>query len=258
MCKPRRVSITATRELAESWRREVSRTVQLSGQVQGEARVCQSLAATLAEPVLRGIEMALDRGLPGWRPVEGGFRHEVEGGYVLYDPDRRCLEIVALAEACVTAEGKAEDLLTGQVEQTLSTAAEGQYYEDGWGGRTQEVAEAEARKAAEEALTRQSSERVKQAADQAEAAAAANLEARAQAEAARRLKEETDQRRAALSAQAAQHLDTVGVRARQAANRLFAEGYRDAIVAYARTHGGDNVQCRDGTDTLEIQFTLSR
>ena len=88
MCNPRRVTITATRELAEAWRQEVSRTVELTGRVAGEARVHQpghvgldgegdvvGLLAGLdgAALVARGAERGLegDPG-PGPRPGELG------------------------------------------------------------------------------------------------------------------------------------------------------------------------------------------
>jgi hypothetical protein len=89
MCNPRRVSITATRELAEAWRREVSRTVQLRGRVVGEARVRQALGPTLGVPARRALDAALAGGVEGWREVEGGYRHDVEGGYVVYRPDEQ-------------------------------------------------------------------------------------------------------------------------------------------------------------------------
>src|SRR5262249_57039713 len=56
MCNPRRVRITATRELAEAWQREVTRSVQLRGRVVGEARARQALGDALSTPVRVAFE----------------------------------------------------------------------------------------------------------------------------------------------------------------------------------------------------------
>ena len=50
MCNKRQVKIMATQQLCEAWQREVTRTVQLSGRVTGEARVRQPLDGTLGGP----------------------------------------------------------------------------------------------------------------------------------------------------------------------------------------------------------------
>ena len=63
MCNPRRVTVTATRDIAEAWRREVSRTVQLTEQVTGEARLRQTLSSRLgrARPCVHSRR--------GWSPA---------------------------------------------------------------------------------------------------------------------------------------------------------------------------------------------
>ncbi len=258
MCKPRRVTITTTRELQEAWSREVSRSVQLSQILQGEARVTQSFADTLAQPVLNGIDLALGKGLPGWSVSGEGYRHEIEGGYVFYHLDRHEVEIVAVADSSVVVTGSASDQLTGQVVETLSVEASGDYYDDGWGGRTEAAGRVDAEKKAEEALARESAKKLKDAADQAATEAAGRLDERAKADAERKMAEEAAARQASLNLQASERLQTVGVRGRQVANRLLAEGYRAAVMAYARTSGADGIQCTDNAESLEIEFMLNR
>jgi hypothetical protein len=107
MCNPRRVTTTLTRDLAEAWRREVSRTVELRSQVAGEARIRQPLEASIGTPALRALQVALAAEGSGWTPVEEGFRRDVEGGYVVYLIDERALEIVAVLEDEVEARGEA-------------------------------------------------------------------------------------------------------------------------------------------------------
>jgi hypothetical protein len=258
MCKPRRITITATRDLQEAWSREVSRTVQLSSSVQGEARVRQRLADSVAVPVLRGIELALGRGLPGWTAAEGGYRHAIDGGYVFYNPEEHEIEIVAVAEGTVAVEGTARTTLGGEVRQTISAEGVGEYYEDGYAGRDEAFGKAEGQKKAEAALAEQAAKSLRQAAEAAEAEAAGDLGGRAAADAQVRLAAEAEKRRAALAQQAAGQLETVGVRGRHVVNRLLAEGYRAAILAYARSNGADGIQCHDDQDTLEIEFMVAR
>ncbi len=99
MCNPRRIRVTATRQLNQAWEREVSRTIELQEQVTGEARVRQPLDTTLGTPALRSLESILGAEGSGWREVETGYRYDVEGGYVIYLVDEQALEIVATLEA---------------------------------------------------------------------------------------------------------------------------------------------------------------
>src|SRR5438105_3473827 len=115
MCNPRRVTTTLTRDLAEAWQREVSRTVELRTRVTGEARIRQPLETSIGAPALRALQLALAAGDSGWRPVDEGYRFDVEGGYVVYLIDQRALEIVAVLEDEVEAQGKASEVLSGQV-----------------------------------------------------------------------------------------------------------------------------------------------
>ena len=47
-------------------------------------------------------------GFPGWYEDEdGNYRHDVEGGYVLYHAEERALEIVAILSEQLRAEGVA-------------------------------------------------------------------------------------------------------------------------------------------------------
>src|SRR4051794_37798174 len=116
MCNPRRITVTATRELAEAWQQEVSRTVRVQGWVAGEARVRRPLAASLADPVLRALEDELATGADGWREVAEGYRLDLEGGYLLYHAEDRSLEIVARLEEDVAAEGTATETVGGVLD----------------------------------------------------------------------------------------------------------------------------------------------
>lgn len=259
MCNPRRVTVTATREIAEAWQHEVSRTVTLSTQVTGEARVCQPLSNTLGTPVLRALESLLASGnTANWQETETGYRHDVEGGYVLYDMDAQTLEIVATLADTVHAESTATRQVSGELRETFSTEREGHYYEDGFGGRTQARAETEAGNAAQQALDKMAQSRLDKVQREAEEAESPILHNQAQTEAQTQLTQTAQQRQTQLANQAEQHLDSVGIRCRQAFNTLLAQAYRDAILAYARHNGAENISCQEENDHLEIEFFLEK
>ncbi len=253
MCNPRRVRVTATREIAEEWRRVASRSARVSGSVQGEARVRRPLGH-LGAQVLQALQMLLDRGLPGWIETEQGYRFDLEGGHVIYDLDAAELEVVAVMQDDLAVDGSAERELSGTVQETLQSEQEGRYYDDGWGGRTEQTARAEAQQALEQDLEQQARQRQQQAADQVEEEQAEELSAEAQAAAEQNYQEQAAALRARLEQAAQQRLETLGVRAFRAFNELLAQAYGEAMLAYARSQGATGISRTDKDGILEIEF----
>lgn len=260
MCNPRRVEITATRQVAEAWQREVERVAEQAMTITGEARVRHALDASVAAPALAALEAALEAGMPGWQRTgddsDSGYRCDVDGGYVIYLPETRTLEIVAVVEGEVRGRGSARSRLEGRVEAAVEGSGESIYYDDGYGGRTQDVAEQEARQEADLGIARQVAARLDEAARTAEEAADAEMRARAEEAARADLQARAAAHRPALDAHAAEHLQTVGARARQAFHRLLAVAYRDALLALARARGAQDIHCSDSGEVLEIEFLL--
>jgi hypothetical protein len=252
------VTTTLTRDLAEAWQREVTRTVDLRTRVTGEARIRQPLEASIGVPALRALQVAIAAPDSGWRPVEEGYRHDVEGGYVVYLVDEKALEIVAVLEDDVEAQGKASEVLTGEVRERISGQGTATIYDDGWGGWTEERAEQETHRIAEQQLEETARRRVEQAQREAEEAQDPALRARADAAARAELDRAASERQAALARQARERLEAVGLRCRQVFHASLAHAYRDAILAYARGHGAQNISCREEGDTLEIEFHVQR
>jgi len=255
MCNPRRIEVTATRHLAEAWTREVQRAVRLSALVNGEARVRQSLA-TVGAPALDALEERLRAGIAGWERFEGGYRHAVRGGYVEYRPDDQSLEIVAVASEAIEGWGEVVVHLEGQLQEEIAANAGARYYDDGYGGRTQEVAEREARAGAERELDEQVRRRMREVAEAAEAEHGDKVRSQAEAVAKNDLERQRAARAQALERQAQADLTAVGAEARLAFHRILALGYRDALLALARARGASGIQCSEQGDSLEIEFTL--
>jgi len=257
MCNPRRVHITATRALTEAWQHLVTRAARDRRLVSGEARVRQSMVGTLGGPALAALESAFANA-PEWTETDQGYRCEVEGGYALYDLDQQTLEIVATLEDVVEVEERVQQVLTGEINETVSAEANADYYDDGYGGRTERWAQEQANQTAARRLDELRTHHLSAAARSAEAAAAADIEARAQAAARHRAETEADARRQDLNHQAAARLDTVGLRCRRAFNTVLARAYRDALLAYARRAGAHDISCQDGDDGLHIEFRVTR
>jgi ATPase subunit of ABC transporter with duplicated ATPase domains len=142
------------------------------------------------------------------------------------------------------------------VIEEISTQQEADYYDDDIDGHTHARAEHEAQSAAQQELDKMARARLEQVQAQAEAAEDSAAQAQAQADAQAQLDQAAQERHTLLSEQAAQHLDVVGLRCRQAFNTLLAQAYRDAILAYARRNGAENISCQDGDDVLEIEFFM--
>jgi hypothetical protein len=55
MCNPRRVEGTATRQIRESWEREVRRLAEVGTDLTGEARIRQALDDSVGAPALLAL-----------------------------------------------------------------------------------------------------------------------------------------------------------------------------------------------------------
>lgn len=258
MCNPRRISVTATRELQEAWQQEVRRTARVSAQVVGEARVRQRLSDTISRQALAGLEIALAEDDAWEERDDGSFRHRVEGGFVLYHPDEQELEIVAVREDQVTGDGAVTEEIDIFLQESLEAVGTGRYYDDNYGGHTEERAAQVANQQAAADLDRQQQRVIEEAERQAEDAASDAVQARADEAARADLERSASETRARLESQAHEHLDNVGLRCRQAFHQVLARGYRDALLAYARSQGAEVITHRDDDGTLDLELQWSR
>ncbi len=284
MCNPRRVTITATRDVAEAWTCEVRRVAERAAEVTGEARICEALDASVAAPVLDALERQLeaavnDDGTDGdgkgdsncdrndgndsdgrWRAVGTGddvcFRRDVEGGYIQYCPADCTLEIVAIMSDEVRGTAEVREQLSGHYAGTVSHRADADYYDDGYGGRTEDVAQREAAELAERGADDVARQQVTEHAEAQAAARGDALQQQANEAAEADLAHNRTQRQRQLQAQAREHLHAVGVRARRAFHQVLALAYRDALMALARVRGAENIRCNEAGDMFEIEFLL--
>jgi hypothetical protein len=257
MCNPRSITVRVTRELEEAWSAVVQRTTTVGTTVVGEARVVQPFGDTLGAATRRTFEQAIEEAAD-WTQVDDGHRHSVPGGYVVYRPESGEIEIVAELREEVEVAGRATAVLEGTARGTIETDAAGRYYDDGYGGRTRERAEQEARAQADAGLAELTRRRIREERLRAEQARAESLSEEAAAAARAELASAASARRVDLSAQARARLDQVAAECRAAVHRILASSFRDAILDYARRNGAENIQCAESGEIVEIEFDIDR
>lgn len=256
MCNPRRIRVRATRELAEAWEQEVRRQATRSGSVSGEARVRESLADSVGGPTLAALTDVISQA-EGWvQTPEGAFRHELDGGHIVFDPGSRELEIVAAVSGDVSVTAEASATFTTELSGTVDVQGEGVYYDDGWGGRTRESARREAERNRDLAMERELRERRSRAERDAETSAGASVERRAAERAEAAFGTAATARAEELRREAERRLLAVGVEGRALFNAALADAYRDAFLAYARRRGASNVSQSEHDGVLDIEFEL--
>jgi hypothetical protein len=255
MCNPRRVEVTATRQLVDAWEHEIARLARLSATATGEARVREPLDDSVGAPTLAALVSALDAS-EEWVYVDGSYRRELQGGYAAYHPDSQELEIVARLSMTVEVQGEARETVHGTVDETIEAAGEGRYYDDEWDG----VTEADAREAAERAAEANLDAAAHSALDariaEAERDHDDRLTAAARAEADLALTRAVAERSAMLSTAARDRLVAIGIQGRTLFYRVLAEAYREAILSYARDRGAEGVSWTNRDGILEIQFEM--
>jgi len=255
MCNPRQVRVLATRELAEAWEQEIRRVATRRDQIVGEARIRERLGASVGAPALAALEMAL-ASADGWQFDGDTYRHELPGGRVVYHLDRQELEIVAFATDELDVRGEASTVVAGEVAEQLSSEGVGRYYDDGWGGHTREAAEQIADRLAQDELAAQRDALLERARQELEARHGSALEAEAAARADVEFARLAAQRAAELRRDAQARLTAIGIQGRNLFHQVLADAYRDAILAYARSRGADNIACSEQDGVLEIEFEL--
>ncbi|MFF3329841.1 hypothetical protein ACFYWX_09805 [Streptomyces sp. NPDC002888] len=263
MCNPRRVRVTATREVAEAWQVELERRVALSDTVVSELEISFPFGGTLGDRTRAVFEGALARD-PHWRDTgDGAYELRLGDGRVTYRPADGTLVVRARLTDTARAEGVAAETLRGTVRDVAHGEGEGRYYDDNYRGRTRRIADAEARRVAESAAERNARallDSVRRRAQAASAAAERGAEERvrqaATADAAAHLEAERARVRDELDARNRQRVERLGQEALRAVNAVLALAYREALVAFAREQGARDVRVTESPDSLDVEFEM--
>jgi Skp family chaperone for outer membrane proteins len=175
---------------------------------------------------------------------------------LLYHPDTHQLTVETRLAELVTAEAQGAAEASGVTAGEVAVEAVGKYYEDGWGGRTEERALEEAQAEAEEKLA--------QAVDalhreqNREVIEAAEAEARAEAEVRARetLAEKQAEVRAALRGQLQATLARAEERVYHTVNRAVGEAYRQTLRQLVLESGGRVLMDEQTGSVINMELEL--
>jgi FtsH ternary system domain X2 len=244
MCNPRRVMIHLNRCIEEAWQQTVEESQTVSEDVTELARITThiSLDQEMGDAALTMLERVLSgefKEYEAWeRTEQGQFRRDLGDLTLIYDPSSHQLSVEAQFTETVTAEARAAVEASGMTVGEVAVEAVGNYYDDGWGRRTKDVALAEAQQNAEHKLgaaikelhaTQHSSELAAAREEaQAKATALAKDELITRQEATR------DALRTRLQVTLAQAQDRVA----HVMNRAVGEAYRQTLIRMVLENGG--------------------
>ena len=244
MCNPRRVMVHLSRAIEEAWRATVEEAATAEDEVSELARITADipLDAEMGDRALEMLERIMGGEFEEFKPwdrgEDGAFRRDLDGVTLVYHPGGRQLVVEAGLTERITAEARAGAEAGGFTVGEGAVEAVGRYFDDGWGGRTEEHARRDAQAAAEQKLAEatEALHRREHAEEIQVAEAQARAEAQTQAEAElKRLRRETrDALRQRLQGTLAEAEDRVY----RTMNRLVGEAYRRTLVELVQQNGG--------------------
>lgn len=261
MCNPRKVVIELTRKVEEAWRESVTETAAADTLLRERGRLTTRLALgeEMGEAALETLARVLAGEFPDYpaweREPDGRFRREMEPVVLYFDPATAEMTVEARLTESLSAEAHAVAEACGFTAGEVAVEGVGRYYDDGWGGRTRDGAEAEALAHAErqmDAAVRDLHRRT-----HAEELAAARERARNQAEA------EAGAELARLAEEAREtlrgRLDLILARSRERAfhvmNRAVGEAYRQTLRRLAEENGRVVSDQRSGS-VIQMELVL--
>lgn len=262
MCNPRRVTVHLHRAVSESWRTMIERAARAEGQVQELARLnldiplrneLGDLALEVLERLLRGDFAEW----PAWqRGDDGQYRHDLGGVTLIYQPGSRQFTAEARLTELISAEARASAEVSGFTVGEVAVEAASEYYDDNWGGRTEEwartQAEAEGRRQLAHAVDRLHHEQHRSEIDAARQQA--DLQARQLAD--QELDSQRKQVREVLRDRLRHVLDESRERIQHSVNRLVGETYRRTLIHLIEQNGGRIVRDERSGSVMNLELEL--
>ena len=244
MCNPRKVKIHLSKSIEQSWRQSIEQAVSVSDEITelGTINADIRLDIEMGDAALEMLESVMAGEFNYEDPWEtdssGCFIKNLGDVMVIYDPGTHCLNVQAQLTEALSAEAIATAEVCGFTVGEVAVEAIGQYYDDGWGGRTQDVALEKAHEKAEkelelaiEALHRQQNpEQFEQAETDASDTARKNAEIK--------LEEMKENARIALRERLKTILYGAEQRVHHIVNRAVGEAYRQTLRKVVLESGG--------------------
>lgn len=248
MCNPRRVLVRLAQVVREEWSRTVQARVaertEISAQATLETQI--DLAAELGDVALQELRGLLAEGYGGWQADGPAYTLALENGISLrYSPESGRLEVQARLSETVEAAAEASGSYSGTIDTEVEVEGVGRYYDDGWGGHTEERAREAAERDAQARLAQARAQLVSDAARQ-------QAEAQARAEAQTRLREEAERRQAILDERLDALLRESEEHVQAAIGALLGQTYRRAIIRLVNEGGGQVIQDQEQGAIIDL------
>lgn len=261
MCNPRRVTINVNRSINGAWFDTVQQCARATDQVTEVARIetCIQLDDELAGPALAMLERVLlgeFGGFDPWQRDGTELRTTLEDVTLVYDTVGHTLTVETALTESISSEAVAVAKVSGLAVGEVAVEAVGRYYDDGWGGRTEQQALEDAQKDAEQKLTdaidrlrrEQNSETFQQA------------ESQARQEAEEQVQAQMDVLRAEARAAIRQRLQLTLAQAQERVQRLIAraigEAYRQTLLQLVRENGGRVLMDEQTGSVINMELEL--
>jgi hypothetical protein len=243
MCNPRRVTINVNRSINGAWQDTVQQCARATDQVSEVARIETriQLDNDLAGPALAMLERVLAGefgGFEAWQRVGNELRMTLADVTLIYDTVNHTLNVETALTESISAEAFAAAGVSGEAVGDVTVEAVGRYYDDGWGGRTEQHALADAERDAERKLA-EAIDRLRRE-QNAETFQRAETQARQEAE--EKLRARMEELRAEARSAIRQRLQLTLAQAQERVHGLMAraigEAYRQTLLQLVRDNGG--------------------
>lgn len=244
MCNPRRVMIHLNRAIEEAWRQTVEQTRTVSDNVTEVARITTNvpLDQEMGDGALEMLERVMSgefKDFEAWdRDQQGRFHRNLGDVNLIYDPASHQLAVEAQLTETINTEVRAAVEATGMTIGEVTVEAVANYYDDGWGGRTERDALQDAERSAEQKLKKAIAElHLTQHTSELEAA---REQAQAQAEilGQQELRAKRVETRAALRRRLQVTMAQAQERVNHTMNRVVGEAYRQTLISMVLQNGG--------------------
>ena len=277
MCNPRRLEVHLVEEIEQEWQATVhqsassrlevnerlERVISLAPRpaTDGESGETAAARQLLGPAALAGLGEALAAGFRGWQGVpgqEGIFTRELGDLRLTFDTATADLLITAQRRSTVAGHAEASEDYRATIRRRLEIQEQGSYYDDGYGGLTEERVRPGVEKKAQQKLAEEKARAIEEGTQEARAAATERA-----AEAARRRAEAEAQNLGEKERQLLrQELDQLFSESlallREEIAALTGETLRRSVLRLVRVNGGELRHCEETEDEIFIEAVLQR
>ncbi len=205
------------------------------------------------------LERVLDgdfEGSEAWEFTDGVYRRELEDVTLFFDPSNSRLTVEARLSEMVSAEARAIEEVSGVTIGEVAVDGIGNYYHDGWGGRTKdravEDAQADADNKMKDAVKALHLDQHGDKLDEAREKAKAQAQSLAQEE----LEQNRNVARQALRTHLQSVLHDARDRVHHIINRAVGEAYRQTLLRLVRENGGRVLADETTGSVMNLELVL--